>query len=341
MGEVKSSFGRQIVFVNPSYLLKTFIIQKLLEMEYEVYYVESIRSVKTILRKFPHAMCLVDVDTTMASEEFLNFIASIERSPEFPDVLVGVLTRRMASLQKRYCEELTLAAGFINTSANKEAILEELTTRFLSYDVKGRRQFVRVSLTNESGAQFYCKVKGLATHFPLRDISSCGFACEAAGYPEAAFTINSLIPGELRLGTTILPCSVVLFAIKKVGTSLMLVMLFAQTNAWSNKRTIRSFVAETLQRTIDGITANSAPDDMDYSKMDESLPPKPKSVDAEVPADEKALAGEEDNAAAEEKEADPQPGTEPEQKASDSTPETQNDGTSVSTEAESSVEDQN
>lgn len=283
MGEVKSTFGRQIVFVNPSYLLKTFVIQKLLEMEYEVYYVESIRSVKSILRKFPHAMCLVDVDTTMASEEFLNFIASIERNPEFPDVLVGVLTRRMASLQKRYCEELTLAAGFINTSANKEAILEELTTRFLSYDVKGRRQFVRVSLTNESGAQFYCKVKGLATHFPLRDISSCGFACEAAGYPEAAFTLNSLIPGELRLGTTILPCSVVLFAIKKVDKSLMLVMLFAQTNAWSNKKTIRAFVADTLQKTIELISANTAPDDMDYSKMDESLPPK-KKADAEEPA---------------------------------------------------------
>lgn len=283
MGEVKSTFGRPIVFVNPSYLLKTFVIQKLLEMEYEVYYVESIRSVKGILRKFPHAMCLVDVDTTMASEEFLNFIASIERNPEFPDVLVGVLTRRMASLQKRYCEELTLAAGFINTSANKEAILEELTTRFLSYDVKGRRQFVRVSLTNESGAQFYCKVKGLATHFPLRDISSCGFACEAAGYPEAAFTLNSLIPGELRLGTTILPCSVVLFAIKKVDKSLMLVMLFAQTNAWSNKKTIRAFVADTLQKTIELISANTAPDDMDYSKMDESLPPK-KKADAEEPA---------------------------------------------------------
>lgn len=285
MGEVKSSFGRPVVIVNPSYLLKTFVIQKLLEMEYEVYYVESVRSVKSILLKFPHALCLVDVDSVMPSDEYINFLASIERRPEYEDVLLGVLTRRIASLEKAFKEQLVLKAGFINTSANKETLLQDLTTLFNSFDIKGRRQFVRVSLTNESGAQFYCKIQGLPTHFPLRDISSCGFACEAKGYPEAAFTKNSLIPGELQLGTTILPCSVVLFAIKVAGPSLMLVMLFAQTNAWSNKKTIRGFVAETLQRTIDQIRETSTLDDMDYSKMDETLPPKPKTESDEKTED--------------------------------------------------------
>lgn len=287
MGEVKSSFGRPAIIVNPSYLLKTFVIQKLLEMEYEVYYVESIRSVKNILAKFPHALCLVDVDTQMAAEEYMNFIASIERRPEYADVLVGVLTRRTASLEKVFKDELILKAGFVNTSANKETILQDLTTLFNAFEIKGRRQFVRVSLTNDSGAQFYCKIQGLPTHFPLRDISSCGFACEAKGYPEAAFTQNSLIPGELQLGTTILPCSVVLFAIKSAGPSLMLVMLFAQTNAWSNKKTIREFVAETLQKTIETIQATGTLDDMDYSKMDETLPPKPK-TESDEPKEEGA-----------------------------------------------------
>ena len=288
MGEVKSPFGRPVLFVNPSYLLKTFVIQRLLELEFEVYYVDSIRSVKSILQKLPHALCLIDVDSAMAAEEYLNFIASIERTAEYEDVMIGVLTRRAASLQKSYNEQLVLKLGFINTSVNKETLLQDLTVLFNAYEIKGRRQFVRVSLTNESGAQFYCKIQGLPTHFPLRDISSCGFACEAKGYPEAAFTQNALIPGELQLGTTILPCSVVLFAIKSAGPSLMLVMLFAQTNAWSNKKTIREFVASTLQKKIDEIRATGTIDDADYSKMDESLPPKPKTeADEAAETDEK------------------------------------------------------
>lgn len=276
MGEEKTAFGRQVVIVNPSYLVKTIVIQKLLEMEYEVYYVDSPRSAKGVLRVFPTAICLIDVDTAMASDEFLNFIASIEREGEFPDVLVGVLTRRTMSLQKKFTQELDISAGIINTSTNKEALIDELTTLFNSYNVKGRRQFVRVSLTNASGAQFYCKIQGIPVHFPLRDISSCGFACEAAGYPEAAFTVKSLIQGELQLGNTILPCSVVLFAIKPAGKSLLLVMLFSQTNAWSNKKTIRSFIAETMQKKIDEVRVRSEPDDKDYSKPDENLPPKKK-----------------------------------------------------------------
>lgn len=291
MGEAKFAFGRPVVFVNPSYLLKTFVIQRLLEMEYEVYYVESPRNVKAVLSSYSNALCLIDVDTSMASAEFLNLIDSIERNPEYSEVMVGVLTRRIASLLKEYTEKLTLKAGFICTAANKESILESLTSLFNSYEVKGRRQFVRVSLPPGSGAQFYCKIQGLPTHFPLRDISSCGFACEAVGYPEAAFTQNALIPGELQLGTTILPCSVVLFAIKKSGRSLMLVMLFAQTNAWSNKKTIREFVAETLQKKIDEIRATGKIDDMDYSKQDESLPPRVKTK-----TDEQKDAGEEADA---------------------------------------------
>lgn len=274
MGEGNPLFGRPVVFVNPSYLLKTFVIQKLLEQEYEVYYVDSVRTVKSVLRKFPHALCLVDVDTSMSSEEYMNFIASIEKDPEFSDVLTGVLTRRMVSIQKDYSGELKVHVGFTNTAANKETLLNDLTALFNAYEIKGRRQFVRVSLPSGSGAQFYCKVQGLPTHFPLRDISSCGFACEAKGYPEAAFTVNSLISGELQLGTTILPCSVVLFAIKHAGDSLMLVMLFAQSNAWSNKKTIRSFIAETLQKKIDEIRATSPVDEMDYSGKEGSAEKK-------------------------------------------------------------------
>lgn len=269
MGENTTAFGRQVIFINPSYLAKTIIIQKLLEMEYEVYYVENPRYTKNLLNKFPHAICLIDVDSAMASEEYLNLIASIEKAPEYEDVLIAVLTRRMASLQKRYSEVLKVKAGYINTASSKDALLDELNILFASYEVKGRRQFVRVSLPPGSGAQFYCKIQGIPTHFPLRDISSCGFACEAKGYPEAAFTIKSLIKGELQLGTNILPCSVVLFTIKNVGKSLMLVMLFDQSNAWSNKKTIRSFVADMLQRAVDDVRLNSPIDETDYSKGDE------------------------------------------------------------------------
>ncbi|MBQ0167728.1 MAG: hypothetical protein KBT02_11535 [Treponema sp.] len=287
MGENITAFGRQVIFVNPSYLVKTIIIQKLLEMEYEVYYVDSPRSVKAILRKFPHSMCLIDVDSSMAAEEFLNFIASIENDPEFSDVLISVLTRRMASLQKLFNEKLKISAGYINTSSNKDALLQELKSLFDCYEVKGRRQFVRVSLPPGSGAQFYCKVQGIPTHFPLRDISSCGFACDAKGYPEAAFTVNSLIPGELQLGTTILPCSVVLFTIKRFDTTLILVMLFAQTNAWSNKKIIQSFVAEKMQKTIDEIRASAPADEMDYSQDVDAKKKKDgdSSADEQPPAD--------------------------------------------------------
>lgn len=293
MDEAKTAFGRQVLFVNPSYLVKTFIIQKLIEMEYEVYYVDNLRFVKGILNRFPRAMCLIEVDSSMSLEGFSNFIGSIERTPEYADVQVGVLSKRIASLQRKFSDDLTISAGFVNTAANKEAILDELARLFNTFEVKGRRQFVRVSLTNSSRASFYCKINEIPTHFQLRDISTCGFACETTTFPESAFTPNALISGELQLGDSILPCSVVLFAIKPAGKSLILVMLFTQTNAWSNKKTIRGFVAETLQKTITMIKLSENSDDEDYEQKPEKVektdePENAESVQTEEPESEQS-----------------------------------------------------
>lgn len=261
------AFGRIVIFINPGYILKNSIIPSLLEMEFEVYYIEEPRYTKTLLRQFPNSICFFDIDSGMSVDEYMHLLLSIENDPDFVNVLVGVISRETGIVQRNFMLNVRLSAGFLPRTGNKDEMLYTIARVLKLNDAKGRRQYVRISIPEGSEATFTCLMNSRQMNFPVKDISTCGFACTSNGQPESFFMLNSVIHGKLVLDQVILPCTAVLYAIKPMDKSLTLVMLFAgKGNTWSLKKNIKAFSSILLQKDVAGICSRGGLDSSDYSK---------------------------------------------------------------------------
>lgn len=268
MGEWSPAFGRKVLFINPGYILKTQIIPDLLEMEYEVYYTEEPRYAKSLLRQFPDSICFFDIDSGMTEDEYLHLILSIEQNPEFKNVLIGVISRKTGTVQKNFLLNVKLAAGYLPRCNNREEIRSAIAGVLELNEVKGRRQYVRISIPHGADATFSFMTNSKQMSLPIKDISSCGFACDAVGLDESHFTVNSVLQGKLILGQMILPCTAVLYALKPTNLSVTLVMLFASKgNSWNLKKNIKAYSAIQLQKVATAICVRGGLDPTDYTRV--------------------------------------------------------------------------
>ncbi len=271
MGNWNPAFGRKLIFINPGFVIKSYIIPALLEMEYEVYYTEEPRYTKALLRAFPESICFFDIDSGMSEDEYLHLILSIESNPAFCNVLVGVISRKIGITQRNFMMNVQLAAGYLPRSGNKDELLNAIASVCQLNDVKGRRQYVRISTPEGAEAVFSCMVNGAQMHLPIKDISTCGFACDAVGCAREDFTLNSIIPGKLILGQIVLPCNAVLYAMNPTSVSVILVFLFAgKGNPLSLKKNIKAFSSVALQKVAAAICVREGLDSTDYTKKPEN-----------------------------------------------------------------------
>lgn len=271
MGEWNPAFGRKVIFINPGYIIRNHIIPDLLDMEYEVYYTEEPRYTKTLLRKFPDSICFFDIDSGMSEDEYLHLILSIENDDAFKNVLIGVISRKIGTTQRNFMTNVQLAAGYLPRSGNKEEVLAQIAAVCELNDVKGRRQYVRISIPEGTEAVFSCMTNGKQMRLPIKDISTCGFACDAIGYAKEDFTVNSIIQGKLVLGELVLQCNSVLYAMNSTSVSVILVMLFtAKGNPLSLKKNIKAFSAIALQKVATSVCVRGGLDSADYTKKPEN-----------------------------------------------------------------------
>lgn len=280
MGSWNPAFGRKVIFINPGFILKNQIIPDLLAMEYEVYYTEEPRYTKTLLKNFPDSICFFDIDSGMSEDEYLHLILSLEQDPAFSNVLFGVISRRIGTTKRNFLTNVQLAAGYLPRGSNRDEMLNAIAAICDLNDVKGRRQYVRISIPEGSGAVFSCVINGTQMRLPIKDISTCGFACDAVGLSKEDFTVNSIITGKLILGQLVLLCNAVLYALNPTSVSVILVFLFAaKGNSLSLKKNIKAFSAIALQKVAESVCVRGGLDATDYTK-------KPKAVEkVEVLAD--------------------------------------------------------
>lgn len=267
MGVWNPAFGRKLIFINPGYIIRSHIIPDLLDMEYEIYYTEEPRYTKTLLRQFPDSICFFDIDSGMSEDEYLHLILSIENDPAFKNVLIGVISRKIGTTQRNFMMNVELPAGYLPRSGNKDELLSAISAVCELNDVKGRRQYVRISIPEGSEAVFACSINGQMLRLPIKDISTCGFACDAVGYAKEDFILNSIVPGKLILGQLVLQCNAVLYALNPNSVSVVLVLLFtAKGNPLSLKKNIKAFSAIALQKVATAICVHGGLDSTDYTK---------------------------------------------------------------------------
>src|SRR5574344_2154959 len=85
-------FGRKVFFLCPSFDFRKIIIDRLFNLEYETYIINNVADAKNILLHFPDAICFINIDTTMESLHWLNFIHSFELDPVLSTIFLGIIS---------------------------------------------------------------------------------------------------------------------------------------------------------------------------------------------------------------------------------------------------------
>lgn len=261
-------FGRKVFFINPLFSVRSIVIEKLIEDEYEVCIISDYKDAKNVLRKFPDSICYINIDEQLNYDQWFNFIKSFEEDTVLRTIFLGVLSGNIKKSDRNmYMLKLNISAGFIMINEKLEDAVETIEHVLDINGAKGRRRYVRTScipdkdtfLLARSGVKIY-KMK-------LLDISIVGCACALPLQYKDLFQTNSVLRNvSFSLGTKMFTCDAAVYAVPVMEKFCKLVVLFIPGVPNATKKIIHSYITERFNKSIAAIIEKSFPDTVDYSK---------------------------------------------------------------------------
>lgn len=261
-------FGRKVFFLNPPYQISNFVIGRLREQEYEIYVIDDYKDAKNVLRHYPDSICFINIDTALTTEQWLNFVVSMEREPALKSIFLGVITKGMRQSDKtHFMLHASVPAGFLTFNGNVTELTETLIEILDLNGAKGRRQSVRATCAHDQTATVTLPTPEGNKAFRLLDISSVGIAAIAPIAYQNMFTPKTIFRNApLNIGENRVQASLLLLMIKQSPKFVSLVFLFTQGTSANVKNIVRDYVAATLQFEMQFAILNEPKDETDYSK---------------------------------------------------------------------------
>lgn len=258
--------GRRIFFVNPSFAMRTVAVPILRRQEYEIYVIDSYRTIKTILRANPDSLCYINIDKEMEFAQWINFINSCTNDKDFDSILMGVMSEKATTIIKNaFLLKTIIPGGFVDCRFLKnDDIVEFFRKVFDLNGCKGRRAYVRADCKDDLSAVM--KLRGSSIMFKLLDISVVGAACLCTREIGQQFSPNVLLRdttvfiGEKEFVTNSSVLSV------KVGEQHATIVIMFQNMTDAHKALIHEYMSGRLYEKIMSISETAPPDDTDYSK---------------------------------------------------------------------------
>jgi hypothetical protein len=262
------AFGRKVFFLNPIFSMRSIVISRLIENEFEVYIIDDYRDAKSVLRQFPDSICFINIDDQLTHEQWFNFVKSVETDPSLKSIFLGILSSRINKADRdQFMLKASIPAGFIMMNERLEDITETIEGILNINGAKGRRQYVRTNCASDPDALMLVKTGNKMYKMHLLDISVVGTACILSPQYKDLFQPNSVIRNvTVSLGEKNFACSVAVYAVIVTPQFCKLVLLFMQGMPFSSKKLIRSYITTTLQNTVISIIKKSQRDTADYSK---------------------------------------------------------------------------
>lgn len=242
-------------------------MERLRTMEYEVYIINDYKNVKNILKKNPNSILYINIDSVFTPPSWINFIRTIEETPDFQGIDIGIISDKVEADAIRNYKSLTkLEAGFFKLTPSPDANLQAIVKQLDKCNAKGRRQYVRANCLDDSSAEVFWITNNIMYKLKIIDISAVGIAVrlplKQAGALKPGQFLNNI---NLMIKAKPMPINATVFAIKPGEKFNIGVFMIEKDTNKNTLSTIRTFVAEKLQYKIEDQIFGLPQDKEDYT----------------------------------------------------------------------------
>ena len=245
--------GKKVFFVYPHSVFQENLIQRLVDLEFEIYILKSHEFVKPVLSKYPDSVFFLNIDTGLTREQWESFVRGLISSQKGSPVSLGVLSyefdRAMAEV---YLMELAIPCGYILLKQKLGDAANIITKTLMANEVKGRRKFVRFQAGEDSTLKLNAEIDGEIQNGTGLDISSAGMAL-VFDRPDVVIKKNTLISDiQLNLSGKRVRVSGVVIGYRKDDAlgKYIFVVLFDKRVGPDIRGVIRNYVRNQLQAVM-------------------------------------------------------------------------------------------
>ncbi len=263
----KSVYGKKVFFLYPNYSFQSDIVERLRTLEYEVYIVNDYRNVKNILRKNPDSLLYVNIDNFFNAASWVKFLTTLEADENYSTCKMGIITdKNDKETLKKFEEETLHDAGIISLTKDSEENFRMIVKQLDSNNAKGRRQYVRANCLDDPTAEVFWITNNIMYKLKIIDISAVGIAVRIPVKQAGALRPGQVLKDiNLMLKSRPMPINASVYVIKPgpiFNTAIFMIEKDTDKNALI---TIRTYVAETLQRKIEDQIFGMNTDHEDYT----------------------------------------------------------------------------
>lgn len=253
-------YGKKVFFLNPSYTLEQYIIERLRTMEYEVYVLTDYKISKNIFLKNPDSICFINPDAQLSYTGWANFVKSFGRNPGLAAVKFGAISEKMkANMIDSFKASMPLEAGFnMHEDGGDEDTFRFIVKSMDQLKVKGLRQYLRASCKDDKSAEFFWTENTIMHKLKLIDISAVGVA---ALLPGKNYNIlagkNEILNAVLVIAGKQYSVDVDVKMLKPEGVNFTAVFMFKMNIDKKVLAHIRNYISTALNKklfaSIDGL----------------------------------------------------------------------------------------
>lgn len=275
-----SPFGVKVFFLNPSSEMEKRIISNLVESEYEVLVVHEYKYLKPILYDFPQSIAFINIDEEMKFENWVNYFRSFQTDPKLSSVLIGAFTNGIPKAhQDMFILDANPTAGFITLNTTEWNTAQAFKKVLDLNNAKGRRKYVRASVTNENNIFVLFQIEDRVVKLELNDISVVGFSCLIESSIGDLFKAGETYwDVTITIGREIISNPVSIYAVNKTENFIRLVCLFKGIITPDASSIIHRYIIECSENLIRQELSFITPDHGLY--IDDPLKEKKDSDDA-------------------------------------------------------------
>lgn len=264
-----ADFGHKIVFLNPDFGGRGDVFKALRESEYEFYLLENYRDAKSVLREYKGAICIVYADDNTTKRKMINLILSCAKDDSLNSAIFYFLTSELSLKEKKVLESAKPCyENMIKLNPRTPFLIQDIERNLEEKNAKGRRQYVRVSCSDDKNAIMLAELGDRIYKFKMQDISIVGSACSVEEKLASVFPKGTVIPSvtisfdrkQIAIG------EVAVYAVFPANGSAKLVLLFKNPLAGDNKAFVHKYIAEKFESAIHTIINTHPRDAADYSK---------------------------------------------------------------------------
>ena len=260
-------YGRKVFFVYPTFDFQNIVIDRLFNMEYEVYILKELSQAKNVLLHYPDSICFINIDSELTPQQWLNFIHSFELDPILSTIFLGIISHINRERDREmFLFNADIPAGFISTASN----FDDLTSKFIKIldlnGAKGRRKYIRADCSHDSHSFIKLNVNSNIYDVKIKYISSVGFSADIPLEYDIPLKINMLIRScIIKLNDKSLTEPATIISINPFKDKVHVVFVFLKAMTYNNKSIIRSYIHERLNAKISDLLKGCIPDSYDYS----------------------------------------------------------------------------